>query len=92
MDKTPSAQGQSVIASESDAKGRLRVAFVSRCPKDFDQPRGGVETATVALARALRATNRCELFLLAVEQGGLLRKKNTSKAFKWFACPPQGGR
>ncbi len=47
----------------------MKIALVSRFPEDIDKPRGGVETATVGLARALKAREDCELHVLTLEQG-----------------------
>ncbi len=47
----------------------MKIALVSRFPRDIDKPRGGVETATVGLARALQARQECEVHVVTLEQG-----------------------
>lgn len=47
----------------------MRVVLVSRFPVDPDKPKGGVETATVGLARALVAEGISDLHVVTLEQG-----------------------
>jgi glycosyltransferase involved in cell wall biosynthesis len=46
----------------------VRVALVSRLPQDFDRPRGGVETVTLALTRALARLADTEVHVVTVER------------------------
>ncbi len=46
----------------------MRVAFVSRYPNDPNQPRGGVESVTVVLARALAKFDDLDVHLVTLEQ------------------------
>ena len=46
----------------------MKVVLVSRFPADTDNPRGGVETATLALARGL-VTEGIELHIVTIESG-----------------------
>jgi len=50
------------------ADGRLRVAMFSRFPRDPDCPRGGIESVTVTLARALGRRAEVDLHLLTLER------------------------
>lgn len=45
----------------------ITACLVSRCPEKLDQPRGGVETATVALACALRDSGLCTVHIVTLE-------------------------
>ena len=47
----------------------MRIALVSRFPRQINQPRGGVETATVGLLRALRSQGPCDLHVVTLESG-----------------------
>lgn len=47
----------------------MKVALVSRFPVDPDKPKGGVETATVGLARALRDEGIKDLHIVTLEHG-----------------------
>lgn len=44
----------------------MKIAMVSRFPTDVDNPRGGVETATLGLYRALRGIDAGEIHILAL--------------------------
>ena len=46
----------------------MKVVLVSRFPSDIDQPRGGVETATVALAKALFSLGITDLHIVTIEK------------------------
>jgi len=47
----------------------MKVVLVSRFPTSIDQPRGGVETATVGLAKALFAAGITDIHVLTLESG-----------------------
>ena len=47
----------------------LKIVFVSRFPKDIDCPRGGVETATVGLARAIQGLGAKNIHVVSLERG-----------------------
>jgi len=47
----------------------LRIVLVSRYPRSFDRPRGGVESVTVILARALARIDSMEIHLVTLEKG-----------------------
>ena len=46
----------------------MKVVLVSRFPSDIDQPRGGVETATVGLAKALFSLGITDLHIVTIEK------------------------
>ena len=46
----------------------MKVVLVSRFPSDIDQPRGGVETATVSLAKALFSLGITDLHIVTIEK------------------------
>ena len=46
----------------------MKVVLVSRFPSDIDQPRGGVETATVGLAKALISLGITDLHIVTIEK------------------------
>ena len=46
----------------------MKVVLVSRFPSDIDQPRGGVETATVGLAKALFSLGIIDLHIVTIEK------------------------
>ena len=46
----------------------MKVVLVSRFPSNIDQPRGGVETATVALAKALFSLGITDLHIVTIEK------------------------
>lgn len=46
----------------------MRVVIVSRYPRDFDRPKGGVESVTVILAQALSRIDGMEVHLVALEK------------------------
>ena len=46
----------------------LKIVFVSRFPKDIDSPRGGVETATVGLARAIQGIGVKHVHVVSLER------------------------
>src|SRR5262245_53128172 len=46
----------------------MRVAFFSRFPNDLNNPRGGVETVTIALAEALNRTGEVDLHVVTLEK------------------------
>ena len=46
----------------------MKIVLVSRFPEDIDRPHGGVETATVALARALLDAGVEKLYIIALER------------------------
>lgn len=47
----------------------MKVVMFSRFPSDINHPRGGVETATIGLARGLMATSEIELHIVTLEKG-----------------------
>ena len=47
----------------------MKVVMFSRFPSDIDHPRGGVETATIGLARGLVASSEIELHIVTLEKG-----------------------
>ena len=47
---------------------RGRIVLISRFPADMDQPRGGVETATVSLAKALLEAGCDDLHVVTLER------------------------
>ena len=47
----------------------MKIAMFSRWPADPDQPRGGVESATVGLVRGLSARKNVELHVITLEKG-----------------------
>jgi glycosyltransferase involved in cell wall biosynthesis len=46
----------------------MKVAIYSRLPVDIDSPRGGIETATTALVRALALTEDLDLHVVTLER------------------------
>ena len=46
----------------------MKVALVSRLPQHLDQPRGGVETVTLALAAALAEMDNVDVHVLTIER------------------------
>lgn len=46
-----------------------RIVLVSRFPAEIDKPRGGVETATVSLAKALFNAGATDLHIVTLEKG-----------------------
>jgi len=64
------------VTPEEDARFKFRifivlamkVVLVSRFPSDIDQPRGGVETATVGLAKALFSLGITDLHIVTIEK------------------------
>jgi len=47
----------------------MKVALFSRYPKSFDMPKGGVESVTVILARALARLDDTEVHVITLERG-----------------------
>ena len=47
----------------------MKVAIFSRYPKAYDEPRGGVESVTVVLTRALAEIDDLEIHLITLEPG-----------------------
>lgn len=63
----PSIETATMTESANESSP-LRAVLVSRFPKDPNKPRGGVETATIGLARALRDFANVEVHILTVEE------------------------
>ena len=47
----------------------MKIALFSRYPRTFDRPRGGVESVTVILARALARLDDTEIHVITLEHG-----------------------
>ena len=47
----------------------MRVALISRLPQDYDQPRGGIETVTLALTRTLASMDDLDVHVVTLERG-----------------------
>ena len=65
----------------------IRVVLVSRFPVDMDQPRGGVETATVSLARALLHLGVKDLHVVTLERHLGERKQERHEGIEVHRLP-----
>lgn len=65
----------------------MKIVLVSYFPRDLDKPRGGVETATLGLARALEKSGAGEVHVVTLEKRVTALERETSEGIEVHRLP-----